>query len=174
METWKPARPKPAWNPAQKWVRPADTGRATGRRNGYAGRLSGHPGADRRNGYGAETGTLTRLARRIQSPRRNGYVLRPRGAETGTVRQAERLQAARQRTCFCVDNRLAAVLSTGFWPEPARPPRIRAPTSQKQVRMAVRALWKSLWTRQVIPAESGSRRAQIRVRMAADTGSALR
>ncbi|SOY68320.1 hypothetical protein CBM2587_B90756 [Cupriavidus taiwanensis] len=73
-----------------------------------------------------------------------------------------------------MDNRLAARLSTGLGPVPARRHARQAGISQNRVRQAACGLWKSLWVAQVIPAESGSRRPQIRVRVVADTGSPLR
>ncbi|SPA41306.1 protein of unknown function [Cupriavidus taiwanensis] len=78
------------------------------------------------------------------------------------------------RTCFCGDNRLSAQLSTGFGREPAILRAWQSGISQNWVRFTGSCLWRSLWETAVIPAESGSRRPQIQVRVAADTGSALR
>lgn len=128
----------------------------------------------------AETGTPQKQVRLDGAAR----VFRTR-AETGTVLGcgtqkrvrtglASHMRQAARRTSFCVDNGAAAQISTEIRRERAGKPRIPAVLAQKRVRLPAWPLWKSLWSCRVIPAETSSRQAQIRVRVAADTGSALR
>ena len=128
----------------------------------------------------AETGTpqkqvrLGEAAHGFKTRAESGTVLgcgtqkRVRSCPPRGIRQAGR------RTSFCVDNHAAAQISTEIRRERAGKPRIPAVITQKRVRLPAWPLWKSLWSCQVIPAETSSRQAQIRVRVAADTGSALR
>ncbi len=144
------------------------------RRNGYAVAANAAPHRFRRNGYAAETGTRVRFEGLIQRPRRNGYGFGAGSAETGTLGRQRRRPRAGRRTNFCGDNRVLAQISTGIGRAIAGKPRIPGQGTQKRVRFHPSPLWTSLWDGPVIPAETSTRQAQIRVRPAADTGSPLR
>ena len=144
------------------------------RRNRYASDARPHNQRFRRNGYAAETSTAGRRGACFQESRRNGYGFRARHAETGTLCRNRRRRQAEGRTSFCGDNRGPAQISTGIGQEIAGKPRIPVRCSQKRVRFHPSPLWTSLCDCAVIPAETSTRQAQIRVRSVADTGSPLR
>ena len=133
------------------------------RRNGYASSAHRTARPVRRNGYAAETGTQAGSNRPKRPVAESGTLQGKIHAEMGTLlrRRSDPRCSRPRRTVSFPCNKVPI-----NWHFPLRP--------QKQVRSRHCSLWKSLCILPLIPAETGSGGALKRVRLCADSGSAVR